>query len=72
MFFMSHPKGTYQCVKENLLYDGSQLHEESTSTCVRYTCIDCGSNVRKISELPKEQYLKTLDIIEDHGIERKL
>ena len=57
------PTGTYRCAACERIWDGSDLILDPKSIVPRYTCGDgfCDANVRRISELPKVEYEKSLE-----------
>ena len=57
------PIGTYQCVICVEIWDGCETYLDPRRPGRGPTCGDlfCGANTRRISELPKQEYLKSLD-----------
>lgn len=49
---MEKPIGTFQCMACGNTWDGHELYQDPASTGTRWTCgnLQCGANVRKISD----------------------
>lgn len=58
------PTGTYTCPVDKTVWDSTEIYRDPQSLCCsRLICGDltCGTTVVMVSELPKTEYLKSLE-----------
>ncbi len=57
------PIGTYRCAACDSLWDGNETYRDPQSLAQILTCgnLLCGASVRRISDLPKTEYMARLE-----------